>query len=130
MLKEEFITNYAVGDRLVSVGLDDSGQCYFIEWAEGGEIKEESCGSYNADYKGYIEYKFGDPIELCPYYDKNEQLNLLKDCDNKNKFGYCDHCKFQNVKWWAHNLLVDLGITDRRGNILEPFQDYLGKKDD
>lgn len=131
MKKEEFVTNFAVGDKLISVGLDDYGQCYFIEWAEDGEIKEESCGSYNTDYKGYIEYRFGDPIKDCPYYSSNDLFSeTLKNCDNKNMFGYCDRCKFQDVKWWARNILVELGIIDRRGNILEPFQDYLEKRDD
>ena len=130
MKKEEFVTNFAVGDKLISVGLDDYGQCYFIEWAEDGEIKEESCGSYNMDYKGYIEYKFGEPAEHCPYYSKAEASYLKRDCDNKNKYGYCDKCELQDAKWSAHKLLVELGIIDRRGNILEPFQDYVMKKDE
>jgi len=134
MKKEEFVTNFAVGDKLISVGLDDYGQCYFIEWAEDGEIKEESCGSYNTDYKGYIEYRFGEPAEHCKYYPKenifNGEIPQLKDCDNRGTFGWCDNCKYNDVKWYSHKLLVELGIIDRRGNILEPFQDYLEKCDD
>ena len=134
MKKEEFVTNFAVGDKLISVGLDDYGQCYFIEGAEDGEIKEESCGSYNTDYKGYIEYRFGEPAEHCKYYPKenifNSEIPELKDCDNRGTFGWCDNCKYNDIKWYSHKLLVELGIIDRRGNILEPFQNYLEKRDD
>ena len=134
MTDKEYVTSYVIGDRLVNVGLDDYGQCYFIEWADNGELKQDSCGSYNHNYKEYIEYKFGEPAEHCKYYPKEDilkgEIPELKDCDNRGTFGWCDNCKYNDVKWYSHKTLVELGVIDRRGNILAPFDQVLVKTDE
>ena len=132
MTREEFVENIVIGNKLISVGLDDYGQCYFIEWAEDGKIKEESCGSYNFNYKGYIEERFGEPIEHCCYYpnenmfDKNYKPTL-EDCEHRGTYGYCFKCKYNDVKEYSFQSLVNLGIIDRRGNVIGPWNDILIK---
>lgn len=49
----------------VEVAIDDYGQCYVIAYInKDGVLVEESCGTYNTDYVGYIvstvNYEFGD----------------------------------------------------------------------
>ena len=58
MKKSEYITTVTVCGQSVKVGLDDYGQCYFIEYKKDGKTITESCGSYNTDYMDYIYARF------------------------------------------------------------------------
>ena len=69
MVREEYIETIVIGDKCIPIGLNDAGQTYYFEYADNGELVEECCGSYNTDYRSYIEYKFGDPERDCPFYD-------------------------------------------------------------
>ena len=53
MKPEEYVKTIVVYGKMVNVGMDDYGQCYFIEYLneDTGELVEVGCGSYNSDYK-------------------------------------------------------------------------------
>ena len=62
MMKEEYVKTLNVGGHEIKLGLDDYGQCYFIEWADPltGELKETGLGTYNFNYMEDIYYLFDD----------------------------------------------------------------------
>lgn len=83
MTKEEYLKTVVVDGKKIEVGMDDYGQCYFYEWEEDGEIKSESCGTYNFDYMSQIMYHFCDEYRnlVKKYYyggglDKAESAKL------------------------------------------------------
>lgn len=126
MKKEEFIESIFFNGKLVNVGLDDAGQSYFIEYVDDqGNLNEESAGSYNTNYKGYIEYTLGTP-DLC---EKHQEIcwgqnlsknNVPKKCPHPHKYGYCDRCPYQNYEWYVRCQLRNLGVIDRHGDVLNP----------
>lgn len=126
MKKEEFVESIFFNGKLVNVGLDDAGQSYFIEYVdEHGDLNEESVGSYNTDYKGYIEYTLGTP-DLC---EKNQEIcwgqnlsknNVPQKCPHPHKYGYCDKCPYQDYEWYVRCQLRNLGVIDRHGDVLNP----------
>ena len=70
MKKEEYIETIVVNKKMVNVGMDDYGQCYFLEWVDDeGNLQETGCGTYNLnyyevalsmfDYKGYYITVYG-----------------------------------------------------------------------
>lgn len=129
MNKEEYITTLAINGKCVPVGLNDAGQTYFFEYIDdSGTLVEECCGSYNTDYKSYIEYKFGEPEKNCEHYESMELFHEDENCPNKFKYGYCDKCKFQDINWSNFKSLVDLEIIDRRGNINKKYEQFLQSK--
>ena len=130
MKREEFVENIALGNQLISVGLDDYGQCYFFEYVKDNQLVSSSCGSYNTDYKSEIEYLFGIPAVDCEYYSKQRDSGISEDCPSKLSYGFCDKCEYCDRKWFAFNTLVNLGVVDRRGQVLEPYTHYLVKTDD
>ena len=130
MKKDEYITTLVINGKCIPVGLNDAGQSYFIEYVDGaGNLVEECCGSYNTDFIGYVEYKFGKPEVDCEYYKTMELRPIDEDCPNNLKYGYCDKCKFQKREWSHFQKLIELGIIDRRGNVMQPYQSYLVKRD-
>ena len=64
MKKEEYVETLIVQEKMVNVGIDDYGQCYYFEYVnEKDELVEASCGTYETDYKGYIEEYFTPEVE-------------------------------------------------------------------
>jgi len=56
MQREDYAETLVIDGRLVPVGLDDYGQCYYFEYVdENGQLQEMSCGSYNFNYKQEIK---------------------------------------------------------------------------
>lgn len=55
-----FVETLEICGKIINVYMDDYGQCFFFTWEEDGEVHEESCGTYNTDYKDYIKMKFDD----------------------------------------------------------------------
>ena len=117
---EEFVEVIPIEDKLVVVGYDDAGQCYFIVYNEDGELKSESCGSFNEDYKEIIEYKFGNHLKC----EHRLDLKEMEECEHRNK-GYCDRCEHYEPREYAFQKLLELGILDRRGNITDRYKDIL-----
>ena len=73
MRKEEYIKTIYIDDKKVDIGMDDYGQCYFFEWEEDGEIKSQSCGSYNPDYMSCILYELSEEYQkLTSKWFRNE----------------------------------------------------------
>ena len=50
MTREEYVTTFTINGKRADVGIDDYGQCYFLEWEENGEKKEAGLGTYNAEF--------------------------------------------------------------------------------
>ena len=51
MTKEEYVKTFMICGVKVELGLDDYGQCYFIEWIDkNGEKKSTGLGTYNFHY--------------------------------------------------------------------------------
>lgn len=126
MKKEEFVESIFFNGKLVNVGLDDAGQSYFIEYVnDRGELKEESVGSYNENYNGYVEYTFGTP-DLCEKHfeifldQKLSKNNATQKCPHPHKYGYCDRCPYQDYEWYVRCQLRNLGVIDRHGDVLNP----------
>lgn len=61
MTENEYIKTLNINGREIKLGLDDCGQCYFIEWEENGKTKDVGLGTYNFHYMEEIYYMF-DPI--------------------------------------------------------------------
>lgn len=59
MTKEEYIKTIEICGTKVDLGLNDYGQCYFIEWTDkNGKKQSTSLGAYNSDYLREIYYLF------------------------------------------------------------------------
>ena len=61
MTKDEYVTTFYVNGKKADVGIDDYGQCYFLEWEENGEKKEASLGTYNTEIVEGVFYCL-DPV--------------------------------------------------------------------
>lgn len=61
MKKEDYFKTFEVNGVKIDVGLDDYGQCYYIEWEENGEKKSTGLGTYNFYYLDAIYHMF-DPV--------------------------------------------------------------------
>lgn len=61
MKKDEYVTTLNICGKEIKLGLDDCGQCYFVEWLENGETKSMGLGTYNFHYMSDIYYMF-DPV--------------------------------------------------------------------
>lgn len=130
MKQEEYVRTVVVGNTLIPVGLNDGGQTYFFEYLDtNGALVEECCGSYNTDYMGYIEYKFGDPSRDCKYFKEQSEKDEKTNCNHRCEYGYCAKCEYENVEWYAFQKLVNLGILDRRGNVTDVYKPYIVKKE-
>ena len=58
----QYIKTLTICGHDIDLGLDDYGQCYFIEWIdENGDKKDTGLGTYNFHYMEEIYYRF-DPI--------------------------------------------------------------------
>lgn len=128
MDRNEYVETLVLNGKMINIGIDDAGQCYFVEWVdENGNLMQESCGSYNFYYKKYAEYKFGNPEIDCIHYNvQDSSLN----CKHRNAFGYCDKCFYQDVNWGHFQKLVNFGIIDRRGNVQDAYKEFVVKKED
>ena len=131
MLRNEYVETLVLNGKMINIGQDDAGQCYFVEWVgKDGELKQEGCGTYNFNYKGYAEYNFGNPEIDCPYYDEMNSTQNAQDCKHGHKFGYCDKCAFQYIEWSNFQRLINLGIIDRRGNVNSKYEKFISKRED
>lgn len=61
MTREEYVTTFTINGKRADVGIDDYGQCYFLEWEENGEKQEVSLGTYNTEIVEGVFY-YLDPI--------------------------------------------------------------------
>ena len=60
MDKRNYIKTLHICGYDIDLGLDDYGQCYYIEWEQDGEKKVTGLGAYNFHYLEDIYYMF-DP---------------------------------------------------------------------
>lgn len=91
MKLEEYVKTITYNGIQISVGLDDYGQTYFIEYTEDGELQTECVGPYVADYEDYIEYRFGNPEINCPIY--NDVTTTDTECCTRIDKAFCDKCR-------------------------------------
>lgn len=61
MNSDEYVKTFNIAGKEIKLGIDDYGQCYFVEWEEDGKIREMGLGTYNFHYMEDIYYLF-DPI--------------------------------------------------------------------
>ena len=60
MKKSEYVKTIVLDGKMINIGLDDYGQCYFFEFVDqNGELKEMCCGTYCFDYMQEIKDYFG-----------------------------------------------------------------------
>lgn len=98
MRKEEYIKTLIVNNKKIKLGIDDYGQCYFIEFInDNGKIEELSLGTYNCDYMEEIYGLFDEEYKKLlekeflkkPFSksDKNKMDKYKKlfeeECENK-----------------------------------------------
>lgn len=123
MKDTEYVTTLKLNKQLVNVGLDDNGQCYFVEYVDPktDEDKQVSLGTYNTDYKYAAEELLGEPIIDCPYYN----LTKAKDenCEHKHEFGFCHKCWFEDMNWHMRQNLILKHFIDRRLNINPKYKE-------
>jgi len=91
MTKEEYVKTLNINNQEIKLGLDDYGQCYFIEWEENGETKDMGLGTYNFHYIEEIYYMF-DPV--------------FKELTKKNLYGDEMSPEEQN-KWLEYKKIFD-----------------------
>lgn len=92
MKPEEYIKTLNYHGQLVNLGLDDYGQQYFFEYAEGDEIKEAGCGTYCEDYFWIIENILGEP-EYCEQYPPAQPCSY----EHCHDHGYCSRCPYNEL---------------------------------
>lgn len=64
MNKEDYIKTIVVNDKEIKLGLDDYGQCYYIEYLnDKNEIETTSLETYNTYYMEEIYYMFDPRFE-------------------------------------------------------------------
>ena len=63
MKQNEYIKTIVLDGKMINIGLDDYGQCYFFEYVKDGALKEVSCGTYCPDYMQEIKDYFGVEVE-------------------------------------------------------------------
>ena len=91
MKQEEYVKTIVYNGQMINLGQDDTGQTYFLEYAEDGELKEECVGAYVTDYEDYIEWRFGNPEINCPIY--NEVVTTdTESCETLDK-AFCLKCR-------------------------------------
>lgn len=61
MNRDSYIKTFHICGYDIDLGLDDYGQCYYIEWDDYGEKKSTSLGTYNFHYLEDIYYLL-DPV--------------------------------------------------------------------
>ena len=113
MRQEEYVKTIIYNNQLIVLGNDDSGQTYFIEYAEDGELKEECIGPYVTDYEDYIEWRFGNPEINCLIY--NEVTTTDTKCCTQQTKSLCSKCR----KSWTD---VDYAAWQKRQ---EEFKKWL-----
>ena len=61
MDSNDYIKTLTVNGKEIKLGMNDYGQCYFIEWEDDeGKIQDVGLGTYNSDYMEEVYYRF-DP---------------------------------------------------------------------
>ena len=81
MRDREYVASLKLNKQLVNIGLDDNGQCYFVEYVDPktNEDKRVSLGTYNSDYEYAAQELLGEPTIDCPYYNLTLLFHNLYD---------------------------------------------------
>lgn len=86
MKKEEYVESLIIDDKIVEVGQDDYGQCYFFEYrGENNETKIACCGSYNPLYKEEIADFFGVDVNEIKSFNKYDLENKTRELNKETK---------------------------------------------
>lgn len=79
MKPEEYVKTFNINGHEIKLGLDDYGQCYFIEWVDDlGNTRETGLGTYNFRYMEDIYYLFD------PHYKELARKNMFGDLTDKD----------------------------------------------
>lgn len=86
MKKEEYVESLIIDDRIVEVGQDDYGQCYFFNYLdENNNIKSVCCGSYNPYYKDEIAGFFCVDVNNIKSFNKYDLENKTRELNKETK---------------------------------------------
>lgn len=86
MKKEEYVESLIINDKIVEVGMDDYGQCYFFNYLdEDNNIKSVCCGSYNPYYKDEIAGFFCVDVNDIKSFNKYDLENKTRELDKATK---------------------------------------------
>ena len=83
MTENEYVKTLNICGTEVKLGLDDYGQCYFVEWEEDGKTRETGLGTYNSNYMEAIYYMFD------PRYKELSKRGLFGELTEKDWLEYC-----------------------------------------
>lgn len=88
MKQDEYIKTIVVYDRMVNIGLNDSSQCYFIEFVNSdNELQEVSCGTYETDYESVAKSAIDRRRFLVEEWGEEEVIRMEKEREERiNKY--------------------------------------------
>jgi len=80
--QDTYIETLVVYDKMVNVFLNDYGQCYWFQWVDNGELKSNSCGTYNSNYREEIEEYFKPEVE----HLRESMINLRREVNELRRY--------------------------------------------
>lgn len=79
MKTNEYVKTIVVYGKMVNVGMDDTGQQYFIEYLDdNGELQIIGCGAYNSDYEGFAKMAIDRRRFMIELLGEEEVLEMEK----------------------------------------------------
>lgn len=113
----EYVTTVLVKDYVVNIGIDDYGQCYFIEWVENENgkdvVRSLSLGTYCTNYLestySIFDYK-GASISLYGKEQWEEDTARIK--GRYISSGWADENPEAYLQWLTDRNREDYGIYD------------------
>lgn len=75
MIKEDYCKTFEINGVKVDLGMDDYGQCYYVEWEEDGKLKKMGLGTYNMDYMETMYLMFDERYRELFYKEKYERIS-------------------------------------------------------
>lgn len=59
MKASDYLKTRVINGRMVNIGKDDYGQCYYFEYVnDKGQLQEVSCGTYNFNWEQEVQDYF------------------------------------------------------------------------
>ena len=88
MSEDDYVKTLRIGGKEVKLGLNDAGQCYYLEWEEDGETKEMGLGAYNFHYMEEAYYLFDERYKEL---SKKDLFGELSDAE------WLEYCRYHDM---------------------------------